>query len=108
MPKAMSSNCSMRGWSVAFVFSTGNEAAIVMNSMSIVLGAWPQFTGSRIKVKDSYAVQASERAAAALARRRKQWGTGRIMGGPIQGEGVKVKGLPITGDVAIGGNLLNP
>ena len=72
-----------------------------MNSMSIVLGAWPQFTGSRIKVKESYAVQASERAAAALARRRKQWGADRIMGGRIQGEGVKVKGLPCTGDAAI-------
>ena len=91
----------MRGWSVAFVFSTGNGAAIVMNSMSIVLGAWPQFTGSRIKVKESYAVQASERAAAALARRRKQWVADRIMEGRIQGEGVKVKGLPGAGNVAI-------
>ena len=72
-----------------------------MSSMSIVLGVWPQFTGSRIKVKESYAVQASERAAAALARRRKQWGTGRIMGRRLQGEGVKVKGLPNTGDAAI-------
>ena len=72
-----------------------------MNSMSIVLGAWPQFTGSRRKVKESYAVQASERAAAALARRRKQMVTDRFMGGRIQGEGVKVKGLPIAGDIAI-------
>ena len=79
-----------------------------MNSMKIVLGAWPQFTGSRKKVKESYAVQASERAAAALARRRKQWGADRIMGGRIQGEGVKVKGLPITGDFPIGDNFIKP
>ena len=72
-----------------------------MNSMSIVLGTLPQFTGSRIKVKESYAVQASERAAAALARRSKQWGVDRIMEGRILGEGVKVKGLPNTGDAAI-------
>jgi hypothetical protein len=72
-----------------------------MNSMSIVLGAWPQFTGSRIKVKESYAVQASEKAAAELARRRKQWGADRIMGGRIQGEAVKVKGLPSAGNTAI-------
>lgn len=72
-----------------------------MNSMSIVLGASPQFTGSRIKVKESYAGQASERAAAALARRRKQWGADTIMGGRIQGEGVKVKGLPGAGNTAI-------
>jgi hypothetical protein len=72
-----------------------------MNSMSIVLGAWPQFTGSRVKVKESYAVQASEKAAAALARRRKQWGAERIMGCRIQGEGGNVKGLPVTGDAAI-------
>ncbi|HUQ35888.1 MAG TPA: hypothetical protein VM144_05870 [Aestuariivirga sp.] len=69
--------------------------------MSIVLGASPQFTGSRIKVKESYAGQASERAAAALARRRKQWGADTIMGGRIQGEGVKVKGLPGAGNTAI-------
>ena len=69
--------------------------------MKIVLGAWPQFTGSRIKVKESYAVQASERAAAALARRRKQWGADRIMKSRIQGDGVKVKGLPVAGDAAI-------
>jgi hypothetical protein len=74
--------------------------------MSIVLGAWPQFTGSRVKVKESYAVQASERAAAALARRRKQWGPDRIMDGRIQGEGVKVKGLPNMGDFAMSNNLL--
>ena len=43
------------------------------------LGAWPQFTGSRINVKESYAVQASERAAAALARRRKEMVTDRFM-----------------------------
>ena len=98
----------MRGWSVAFVVSTGNEAAIVMNSMSIVLGARPQFTGSRVKVKESYAVQASERAAAALARRRKQWGADRIMEGRIQGERVKVKGLPDMGDFAMSNNLLKP
>ena len=79
-----------------------------MNSMSIVLGAWPQFTGSRIKVKESYAVQASERAAAALARRRKQWGADRIMGGRIQGEGVKVKGLPGAGNIAISDNFFKP
>ena len=79
-----------------------------MNSMSIVLGAWPQFTGSRIKVKESYAVQASERAAAALARRRKQWGADRIMAGRIQGEGVKVKGLPVAGDTAMCDNLFQP
>ena len=72
-----------------------------MNSMSIVLGTWPQFTGSRIKVKESYAVQASERAAAVLARRRKQWVADRIMEGRLQGEGVKVKGLPIAGNTAI-------
>ena len=72
-----------------------------MNYMSIVWGAWPQFTGSRIKVKESYAVQASERAAAALARRRKQWGVDRIMEGRILGEGVKVKGLPIAGYTTI-------
>ena len=79
-----------------------------MNSMSIVLGAWPQFTGSRIKVKESYAVQASERAAAALARRRKQWGADRIMAGRIQGEGVKVKGLPVAGNVAVGDYFIKP
>ena len=79
-----------------------------MNSMSIVLGAWPQFTGSRIKVKESYAVQASERAAAALARRRKQMVTDRIMEGRIQGEGVKVKSLPITRDIAVRENLIKP
>ena len=72
-----------------------------MNSMSIVLGAWPQFTGSRIKVKESYAVQASERAAAVLARRRKEMVTDRFMKGRIQGEGVKVKGLPVAGDFAV-------
>jgi hypothetical protein len=79
-----------------------------MNSMSIVLGAWPQFTGSRKKVKESYAVQASERASAALARRRKQWGADRIMGGRIQGEAVKVKGLPVAGNAAIGDNFFQP
>ena len=79
-----------------------------MNSMSNVLGAWPQFTGSRINVKESYAVQASERAAAALARRRKQWGADRIMGRRIQGEGFKVKGLPGAGDIAISDNLFQP
>jgi hypothetical protein len=52
-------------------------------------------------VKESYAVQASEKAAAALARRRKQWGAERIMGSRIQGEGGNVKGLPISGDAAI-------
>ena len=72
-----------------------------MNSMSIVLGAWPQFTGSRIKVKESYAVQASERAAAALARRRKQMVADRFMAGRIQGEGVKVKGLPVAGNFLV-------
>ena len=79
-----------------------------MNSMSIVLGTWPQFIGSRIKVKESYAVQASEWAAAELARRRKQWGADRIMAGRIQGEGVKVKGLPSAGDIAMSGNLFQP
>ena len=79
-----------------------------MNSMSIVLGAWPQFTGSRINVKESYAVQASERAAAALARRRKQWDAGRIMEGRIQGEGVKVKGLPVAGNFTVRYNFLKP
>ena len=76
--------------------------------MSIVLGAWPQFTGSRIKVKESYAVQASERAAAALARRRKQWGVDRIMEGRILGEGVKVKGLPVAGNFTVRDNFLKP
>jgi hypothetical protein len=52
-------------------------------------------------MKESYAVQASERAAAALARRRKQWGADRIIRGRIQGERVKVKGLPGAGDAAI-------
>jgi hypothetical protein len=73
--------------------------------MKIVLGTWPQFTGSRIKVKESYAVQASERAAAAQARRRKQWVTDRIMRGRLQGEGIKVKGLPVAGNAAIGDNF---
>ena len=59
-------------------------------------------------MKESYAVQASERAAAALARRRKQWGAERIMGGRIQGEGVKVKSLPITRDFAVRDNLIKP
>ena len=72
------------------------------------LGAWPQFTGSRIKVKESYAVQASERAAAQLARRRRQMETGRIMGGRIQGEAVKVKCLPVAGNVTIGDNFIKP
>jgi hypothetical protein len=79
-----------------------------MNSMSIVLGAWPQFTGSRLTVNESYAVQASGRAAAALARRRKQWGADRIMEGRIQGEAVKVKALPVAGNAAIGDNLIQP
>jgi hypothetical protein len=52
-------------------------------------------------VKESYAVQANEWAAAALARRRKQFVADRIMGRRIQGERVKVKGLPIASDAAI-------
>ena len=76
--------------------------------MKVVLGAWPQFTGSRIKVKESYAGRASERAAAELARRRKQWVSDRIMRGRIQGEGVKVKGLPVAGNVSIGDNFIKP
>ena len=59
-------------------------------------------------MKESYAVQASERAAAELARRRKKMVTDRIMGGRIQGEGVKVKGLPVTGDITISDNLFKP
>jgi hypothetical protein len=59
-------------------------------------------------VNESYAVQANERAAAARARRRKQWVADRIMGGRLQGEGVKVKGLPITGDITISDNLFKP
>ena len=65
------------------------------------LGAQPQFTGSRINVKESYAVQASERAAAALARRRKEMVTDRFMKSRIQGEGVKVKGLPVVGNFPV-------
>jgi hypothetical protein len=52
-------------------------------------------------VKESYAVQAGERAAAALARRRNEMVTDRFMKGRIQGEGVKVKGLPMAGDFPI-------
>jgi hypothetical protein len=52
-------------------------------------------------VKISYAVQASERAAAMLARRRKEMVTDRFMKGRIQGDGVKVKGLPVVGDFAV-------
>lgn len=59
-------------------------------------------------MKESYAVQASERAAAALARRRKQMVADRFMEGRIQGEGVKVKGLPGAGNFAIGDNLFKP
>ena len=59
-------------------------------------------------MKESYAVQASGRAAAALARRRKQWGADRIMEGRIQGEAVKVKALPVAGNAAIGDNLIKP
>jgi hypothetical protein len=54
-----------------------------------------------MNVKESYAVQASERAAAELARRRKQMVADRFMAGRIQGEGVKVKGLPVAGHVTI-------
>ena len=70
-------------------------------SMSIIWAPGPQFTGSRINVKESYAVQASGRAAAALARRRKEMVTDRLMEGRIQGEGVKVKGLPVAGNFAV-------
>ena len=70
-------------------------------SMSNYWEARPQFTGSRINVKESYAVQASGRAAAALARRRKDMVTDRFMKGRIQGEGVKVKGLPVAGNFAV-------
>ncbi len=59
-------------------------------------------------MKESYAVQASERAAAALARRRKHMITDRFMGGRIQGESVNVKGLPVAGNVAIGGYFIKP
>ena len=59
-------------------------------------------------MKESYAVQASETARAALARRRKQWVVERIMEGRIQGEGVKVKGLPVAGNAAIGDNFFHP
>ena len=64
------------------------------------LGARPQFTGSRKNVKEFYAVQACEKAAAALAR-RKEMMTNRFMKVRIQGEGVKVKGLPSAGNAAI-------
>jgi hypothetical protein len=59
-------------------------------------------------VKESYAVQASERAAAALARRRKEMVTDRFMKGRIQGEGVKVKGLPVAGNFAVCDNFIQP
>ena len=59
-------------------------------------------------MKESYAVQASERAAAVLARRRKEMVTDRFMKGRIQGEGVKVKTLPGAGDAAISNNLIKP
>jgi hypothetical protein len=53
-------------------------------------------------VKESYAVQAGKKAAAAQARRRKQWVTDRIMRGRLQGEGIKVKGLPVASSAVIG------
>jgi hypothetical protein len=52
-------------------------------------------------MKESYAVQASGRAAAALARRRKEMVTDRFMTGRIQDEGFKVKGLPVAGNFAV-------
>ena len=52
-------------------------------------------------MKESYAVQAGGRAAAALARRRKKMVTDRFMEGRIQGEGFKVKGLPVAGNFAV-------
>ncbi len=52
-------------------------------------------------MKESYAVQAGGRAAAALARRRKDLVTDRFMRGRIQGEDAKVKGLPMGGNFAV-------
>ena len=50
-------------------------------------------------MKESYAVQAGERAAAALARRREDMVTGRIMGRRIQGASSQVKGLPAVANI---------
>lgn len=49
-------------------------------------------------MKESYAVQACERAAAALARRRKDMVADRIIGAAIQGQGNGVKSLPVLGN----------
>ena len=59
-------------------------------------------------MRESYAVQASESAAAALARRRKSMMTDMFIKGRIQGRGIKVKGLPVVGCHSIGDNLIKP
>ena len=57
---------------------------------------------------ETYAVQASERAAAAQARRRKQMVAERIMTGRIQGVRLNVKGLPVPGNFKAVNNFVKP